>query len=161
MANYLVIFDFDNTLIDGNTDSVILDLVPGLREASAEYKYRDKGWGEVMNNALNSIWQQRLQRKDIDECILSLKLTEIVKQMILSLSEKKMIDVIIVSHSNEYFIDTLLKDVGIESSVFKGVFSYPAEWKENGNLEVKRFHHEIVNCNFCPNDFCKGTFNNL
>lgn len=156
MVNNLVVFDFDNTLVDGNTDSLILDMLPGLREAARNYQVDNKGWGEVMNSALETIWQRGLQKKDIDECILSLKLTASVKSMLLNLNENSEQDVIIVSHSNDYFIEILLKDAGIKKEEFIGIFTYPAEWKKQGNLEVKRFHQEIHTCDFCPNDFCKG-----
>ena len=156
MATRLVIFDFDNTLVDGNTDSLILEMLPGLREISRNYQSEGKGWGEVMDAALATIGKRGLKKNEIDECILALNITETVKNMLLKLLEDEQTDVIILSHSNDYFIDILLLDAGISSSHFKTISTYPAEWNDEGYLEVKRFHQEVVDCRYCPNDFCKG-----
>ena len=156
MPERLVIFDFDNTLVDGNTDSLILDLLPELRELSRNYKADGKGWGEVMNSALAVLRQKGLQKKDVDECILALKITDTVKSMLLNVTRDNKTDVIIISHSNEYFINAILLDSGIEKSYFKSIYTYPAEWDEKGQLKVKKFHQEAIKCKYCPNDFCKG-----
>ena len=158
MADHLVIFDFDDTLVDGNTDLLVLDMLPRLREASRNYKVEGKGWGEAMNDALETIGKNGLKKKDIDECILTLKITDTVKGMLLNLIKDDRADILIVSHANEYFIDLLLLDSGIDKSQLKRIFTYPAEWNDEGQLKVKRFHQENISCKYCPNDFCKGLY---
>ena len=155
MAEQLVIFDFDNTLIDGNTDALILDMLPMLGNISMYYEKGGRGWGEVMNSALETIAQSGLGKTDIDECILALKISEPVKCMLSMLMADERTDLIILSHSNEYFIDLLLLEFEIDKSKFNGIFTYPAEWNDK-QLRVKRFYEEKLECRYCPNDFCKG-----
>ena len=156
MAEQLVIFDFDNTLIDGNTDALILDMLPMLRNMSMNYDKEGRGWGEVMNSALEIIAQNGLGKADVDECILALRISEPVKYMLSMLMADERTDLIILSHSNEYFIDLLLLEFGIDKSKFNGIFTYPAEWNDEEQLRVRRFYEQKLECTYCPNDFCKG-----
>ena len=53
MCNYLVVFDFDHTIVDGNTD-VVVQSVPGFPKVSKEdkekWKEEDKKleWNKLM-----------------------------------------------------------------------------------------------------------------
>ncbi len=153
----LIIFDFDNTLVDGNTDMVVLDLAPHLklRKFTSESQKQGKGWGEAMGLALGQLHTYGLDKSQIDECVLKLKFFDHLPELLSKLKESGKNDTIILSHANDYFIDILLKKAGLES-VFKAVHTYPAKWTTEGCLKVDRYHNEDVNCRYCPVDCCKG-----
>eukprot|EP00795_Rhopilema_esculentum_P014547 gene14547-5615_t len=153
----LVVFDFDNTLIDGNTDSVIIDMFPDLKTTARTYRSEGKGWGETMHSILDKIsGKHGRTREHIDSCIYQLEIPKTVKQMFSRIVNLKKSDLIIVSHSNEYFIDILLNMADINKSTFKNILTYPAVWTDKGSLEVQRFHSHVIDCAYCPNDFCKA-----
>eukprot|EP00794_Sanderia_malayensis_P003713 gene3713-4233_t len=155
----LIIFDFDNTLVDGNTDMVVLDMIPRLNLRKLAHNYADdptKGWGEAMCFALQELHKNGLGKKEIDNCLLKLEFF-INGSFLNEIGHTRNNDIIIVSHSNDYFIDVLLKKVEASSAI-KDVLTYPATWTANGRLQVDRFHEEIIQCKYCSGDFCKGLF---
>ena len=153
----LVVFDFDNTLIDGNTDSVIIDMFPDLKTTARTYQSEGKGWGETMHLILDKIsGKHGRTREDINSCIYQLEIPKTVKRMFSRLVNFEKSDMIIVSYSNECFIDILLNMADIDKSTFKNILTYPAVWTDKGSLKVQRFHSHVIDCEYCPNDFCKG-----
>eukprot|EP00794_Sanderia_malayensis_P003714 gene3714-4234_t len=153
----LIIFDFDDTLINGCSVMTMLDIVPGLNlrmQAHNVAVVREKGWGEAMSFALQQLHIHGLSKVEIDECLLFLDFF-VGQSFFHKLCQSSSNDVIILSHSNEHFIEVLLKKVGATCAINE-VLTYPASWTTNGRLEVKRFHDDVIQCQYCPGDFCKG-----
>ncbi|XP_066921505.1 pyridoxal phosphate phosphatase PHOSPHO2-like [Clytia hemisphaerica] len=156
----LLIFDFDNTIIDKNTDSEIIKAqnLYGKCLSGKRYLKNDLGWAETMSLALADLHQNNISQKDIDKIIEDIPLTpgfETVFEFIRQNRER--CECIMLSHSNSYFIDLLVKKYSI-GDCFDSIHTYEAEWMKDGPLLVKPYHPFLVNCQICPPDFCKGVF---
>lgn len=99
----LLIFDFDNTIIDKNTDSEIIKAqnLYGKCLSGKRYLKNDLGWAETMSLALADLHQNNISQKDIDKIIEDIPLTpgfEKVFEFLRQNQEK--CECIMLSHSN-------------------------------------------------------------
>lgn len=157
----LIIFDFDHTIIDKNTDQEIINAQSLLGKciSAKNYFQNNVGWAESMTYTLKDLHGSNVSKEQIDKIILDIPLTYGMNELFNTLrSHKEKHDCIMLSHSNTYFIDLLLKKHGIEDC-FDSIHTYHCEWQgEKGPLLVKPYDSLSVYCKICPPDFCKGVF---
>lgn len=146
----LVVFDFDHTLVDGNTDTWVTKLSPMAKTAISENCKKQMCWTNIMQNVFTILHQENFSQQDYENCLKSLQFIEGMKETCEFVMENN-IPCIIISDSNTYFIDHLLVRDGL-NKVFCEVYTNPAEWKE-GCLHVKRYHSH--QCSICPPNLCK------
>lgn len=146
----LVVFDFDYTLVDGNTDTWITKLSSKAKTAINDGRNKQMCWTNIMQNVFKTLNQENFSQQDYVNCLKSLQFIEGMKETCEFIFRNN-IPCIIISDSNTYFIDHLLKRDGLEH-VFCEVFTNPAKWKE-GCLHVERYHNH--GCGLCPANLCK------
>ena len=152
----LVVFDFDHTLVDDNSDPWVLQL---LRKAELEVsKMRRSGtcWTDCMQRGFRLLHQSGITRETIRERLELIPLTDSMKQTLHLLSSRPRNDVIIISDSNSVFIDIILSHHGL-SRMFKAILTNPAHFDADGLLCVS-YHCRIPHhCHRrCPPNMCKG-----
>lgn len=155
----LLIFDFDNTIIDKNTDAEIVKAqsIWGQCVAAKNFFTNAVGWAESMSYTLRDLHESNFSRKKIDQVILGIPLTDGMQNVFDVLnSNKNAHDIIMLSHANSYFINLLSRKYNF-GLCFDEIFTYESEWKGfEGPLVVKAHDEVEVNCSICPSDFCKG-----
>ena len=150
-ARILVIFDFDHTLVDGNTDTWITKLQPSAMQLIREHQRNGWCWTDIMDKVFGNLHAENLKKEDFNRCFESLKFTAGMKEACNFLHEKG-VSTIIISDSNSYFIDHLLQRDSL-CHIFCSVYTNPAEWDSNGCLHIEQYHkHE---CSVCPPNLCK------
>jgi len=160
----LIIFDFDNTVIDKNTDGEIIRAQSLLGQCISAKNYfkNDVGWAESMSYTLKELHLNNINKQEIDKIILDIPLTPGFDEVFDTLRKhKERFDCIMLSHSNTYFIDLLVKKYNL-GNCFDSIHTYECEWQgkdESGPLYVKPYDTLSVDCDICPPDFCKGIFN--
>ena len=148
----MLVFDFDHTVVDGNTDVKILDNL-GSKKDDIQYD-SSLGWTEHMKQIFLKCEKLGVTEGDM---ILVLKQLEMTKGMntlfetIRALKDK--IKVIIASDSNSWFIDILLSHFLIQDVVDE-VHTNPADW--NDNLLVLERYTTNEQCPKCPINMCKS-----
>ncbi|XP_031551251.1 pyridoxal phosphate phosphatase PHOSPHO2-like [Actinia tenebrosa] len=147
----LIVFDFDHTLVNGNTDTWITKLHEPTMAAIKINRKRGLCWTNIMDLVFQQLHEQNYSRQDLEKCLETLKFIEGMKETCEHICDSK-IPAIIISDSNTYFIDHLLKRDNL-SHVFSHVATNPAQWNENGRLQVTRYHSH--GCSFCPKNLCK------
>lgn len=154
---YLVIFDFDNTLISKNTDQEIIrtQSLVGKCVSAKNWFTNTVGWAESMSFTLKELHENNFSKQDIDNIIKTIPLLDGMLNAINVLKDKKdNVELVMVSHSNSYFIDILLREFNM-GSLFDIIYTYQSEWI-NEQLFIKPYDVPHTMCELCPIDFCKG-----
>lgn len=152
--NILVAFDFDHTLIDDNSDVRVQSLaVDGYIPDKIRKLRKTDGWILFMNGVFQLLHQQGTTPKQILDCIVDIKWTQGMIELLHFLDQKSY-EMIIISDSNSVFIDAILNAANVHS-VFKGIFTNNADFDENGCLRVYPYHHQDW-CNLSTENMCKG-----
>uniref|UniRef100_A0A8C6S2Z2 Phosphatase, orphan 2 n=1 Tax=Neogobius melanostomus TaxID=47308 RepID=A0A8C6S2Z2_9GOBI len=150
----LIVFDFDHTLVDENSDMWVIRCLPhGMLPDSVENSYRKGHWTEYMGTVMKYIGEQNVTPDQICSVMETIPFTDGMKDLLTHISEHKTsIDCLVVSDSNSLFIEWILRASGLDSAVDK-VFTNPATINDQGYMEVRR--HHAHNCAKCPVNMCK------
>lgn len=151
----LVVFDFDHTLVDGNSDTWVIKCAPDqcipdwLKDS-----YQKGRWTEYMGRVLTYLGDNAVSRDTVRSVMETLPFTDgMVDLLKFIASNKNCIDCIIISDSNTLFIDWILQGAGVQAAVDR-VFTNPARFDERGYMIVECYHsHE---CRQCPVNMCKN-----
>eukprot|EP00092_Neocalanus_flemingeri_P024558 GFUD01026636.1.p1 GENE.GFUD01026636.1~~GFUD01026636.1.p1 ORF type:complete len:243 (+),score=66.13 GFUD01026636.1:44-772(+) len=153
----LLVFDFDHTVTNLNTDVEVQKLAPGGEiPASSEMRglYSDKGWTDFMGAVFALLHENNVTQAEI----LSLMAGMAFTPHMISLLEESVRDlgatIIIISDSNSVFIEHILKVRKLDHLVDK-VFTNPANWTKEGKLVIKPYHHQET-CTLSTKNLCKG-----
>lgn len=150
-ARLLAVFDFDHTLVDGNTDTWITKLHPCTMQLIREHQQYGWCWTNIMDKVFEVLHSEKFLKNDFVTCLESLKFTAGMKETCNYLQSNS-VSTIIISDSNSYFIDHLLERDSLHCT-FCSIYTNPAGWRSDGRLHVERFHeHE---CTVCPLNLCK------
>ncbi|PVG01207.1 hypothetical protein CPB86DRAFT_699888 [Serendipita vermifera] len=159
--NILIVFDFDWSFVDQDTDRWVFEVNSlGLRRKMENLESTVQ-WTDVVAMMLRDGHSKGMTREDIEN---ALKILPVHPAMIravnhLKKSEDPVVTFFCLSNSNEVFIDTILKDKKLDD-LFYRITTNPAEWQDDGLLVVRRRidpngpqHSCTVGCS--PN-MCKG-----
>lgn len=154
MAKNLAVFDFDHTIIDGNSDVEITKLL-NKKHIPKEIKelHKSDGWTAFMQAIFELLHRQGIKEKAIKTLISSLPAVPGMPELIKVLNENFNTDIIIISDSNSYFINSWIDANNLESNILK-VFTNPANF-ENDLLHIKMYHLQD-SCKLSTKNLCKG-----
>lgn len=147
--NLLIVFDFDHTIVDGNTDTWITEL---WEDSKKLMKNRDLCWTDRMANVFSILHEKQFTKEDFVGCLQTLPFTEGMREL-LDFIKTQNIECIIISDSNSFFIHCILEYGNVLNSVQK-VYTNPAKWTESQLLTIHHYHSH--NCKQCPPNLCKG-----
>ncbi|CAH0550281.1 unnamed protein product [Brassicogethes aeneus] len=155
MAFNLIAFDFDHTIVDDNTDTVVAALINKNQiPDSLRTLYRKDGWTSYMQGIFKLLHQNDIKESRILEAIKSIKPVPGICELIQKAHNDLNCHVIIISDSNTYFIEHWLKYHELDKYVAK-VFSNPAELDSMGLLNIKMYHFQDY-CKLSSKNLCKG-----
>ncbi|KFR10275.1 Pyridoxal phosphate phosphatase PHOSPHO2 [Opisthocomus hoazin] len=151
---FLLVFDFDHTIIDENSDTWIVKCAPekklpnGLRNS-----YRPGHWTEYMGRVFVYLGENGVKEDEMKRTMTTIPFTAGMVDLLGFIGEnKELFDCIIVSDSNTVFIDWILKAADCHE-VFDEVFTNPAAFSSAGYLTVQSCHAHL--CAKCPKNLCK------
>ncbi|XP_036400568.1 pyridoxal phosphate phosphatase PHOSPHO2 isoform X2 [Megalops cyprinoides] len=150
----LVVFDFDHTLVDDNSDTWVIKCTP--EQSLPDWltnSYQKGRWTEYMGRVMSYIGDQAVSRDTVRSVMETVPFTDGMIELLTFISQNKnRVDCIIISDSNTLFIDWILRAAGVQSAV-DCVFTNPAAFDERGYMSVRCHHsHE---CGQCPVNLCK------
>ncbi|XP_049455514.1 pyridoxal phosphate phosphatase PHOSPHO2 [Epinephelus fuscoguttatus] len=154
MKKTLMVFDFDHTVVDDNSDTWVVRCLPDQTlPDSVKNTYRKGHWTEFMGRVMNYIGDQQVSPDRVRSVMESIPFTPGMSDLLTFILEhKSTIDCIIISDSNTMFIDWILQAYGFQAAVDQ-VFSNPAKVNDLGYTEVQ--HHHSHDCKRCPVNLCK------
>ncbi|XP_036427373.1 pyridoxal phosphate phosphatase PHOSPHO2 isoform X1 [Colossoma macropomum] len=150
----LVVFDFDHTLVDDNSDTWVVRCAPEQSlPAWLKASYEKGRWTEYMGRVLSYLRDQSIYPDTIRSVLETIPFTDGMVELLTFISQNKHdIDCIIVSDSNTLFIDWILEVHGVKGAV-DSVFTNPASIDNGGYIGVQCFHSH--QCENCPVNLCK------
>lgn len=152
----LVVFDFDETLVDCNSDSWIHKLAPGGKIPD-ELEYRHgQDYFKHVQAVITYLHQNGVTRKDYVDCLSKMPpVSGMFDTLIETLGRlKDQFDMIILSDSNSFFISSYLKSKQCED-LFSTVLTNSAIFCEDGSLKVEEYHIQD-HCSISARNLCKG-----
>ncbi|KAG8238311.1 hypothetical protein J437_LFUL017846 [Ladona fulva] len=152
VGRLLAAFDFDHTIIDGNSDTKVRDLLP-VDKIPEEVRrlYRSDGWTVYMRSIFKILHQNNFGKEELLREVRNIPLTSGMDELLKWLRSVDS-EIIVISDSNSVFINDYLINSGIEVD---RVFTNPAEFNESGCLEIEMYHLQDW-CSLSTKNLCKG-----
>ncbi|KAF8768369.1 pyridoxal phosphate phosphatase PHOSPHO2-like [Argiope bruennichi] len=153
----LVCVDFDNTLVDCNTDVEIKKVLHGkeIPEEIESLSKVSKGWTAYMRELFKFLHKSNITKEDYIRCLTQLPMVQGMKELLLQMYESGDCEIIILSDANSFFVQTILRHHQVNGTVSK-IFTNPAEFDKDGCLQIKEFQNQ-TSCTRCPPNLCKGS----
>ena len=172
----LAVFDFDNTIINVNSDTYIDKLVAAKRprntEASSGFKYpseieaacQEYNWTHRMNKVFEYMRQTHsITKQEILDCLREIKLDAAMCELIRTLRHDHDYELVILSDANTVFIEEILLNHGLHDK-FAKIYTNPGRFDEHEQLIVTPFNEIFnpsngpFNCEtqMCASNICKG-----
>lgn len=156
MAGIVVVFDFDKTIIDVDSDNWVVD------ELGATDLFNQllptMPWNSMMDKLMNELHSQGKTIEDIEEVLKRVPIHPWVVPAIKT-AHSFGCDLRIVSDANMFYIETILKHLGLRD-YFSEINTNPGYVDEEGRLRIQPhhdFHTSSHGCtNPCPPNMCKG-----
>ncbi|KAM7483825.1 hypothetical protein LguiB_008408 [Lonicera macranthoides] len=155
MAGIVVIFDFDKTIIDLDSDNWVVDEL-GFTDLFNQL-LPTMPWNSLMDRMMKEIHSNGKSIEDIEEV---LKRVPIHPRIIPAIKSAHALgcDLRIVSDANFLYIETILKHLGVRD-YFSEINTNPGFVDDYGKLRIFPFHdfHTAPHgCTLCPPNMCKG-----
>ncbi|KAJ8439012.1 hypothetical protein Cgig2_028458 [Carnegiea gigantea] len=155
MAGILVVFDFDKTIIDCDSDNWVIDEL-GFTELFNRL-LPTMPWNTLMDTMMREMHAQGVK---IDQIVEVLKRVPIHPRIVpaIKAAHDARCDLRVVSDANQFFIETILNHLGVRDC-FKEINTNPGFVDEEGRLRTLPFHDfkkSPHGCNRCPPNMCKG-----
>lgn len=163
----LIVFDFDGTLIQENSDLVPFKelsfgkaLVP--RFASLR-KEQGMGWTQVMQTQLAELaTQEGYSKAGLLSCMRDIKMDPVLCHALKTLKgcQTPQVKLVIASDANTVFIEEILTANGIDNDTFASIYTNSGTWSTSDVLDVQPYQpldapHECPR--LCPPNMCKTT----
>lgn len=150
----LAAFDFDQTIIELNSDVVVRALVD-RKQISQEVEniVSTQGWTEYMQEIFRILHKSSIKPARIKKAVIELNEVPGMVKCIKTLKQLNF-DIIIISDSNSVFINEWITAHNLHDTI-KEIFTNPAHFDENGLLIIKPYHHQ-TECKISAANMCKG-----
>lgn len=153
----LVVWDFDWSLINENSDTWVLEQLLGPSKSEQLItQHRNRGWTQLMDMALGEVHAAGHSAEDIRGSLRRIPIhpgaLEAVRAARTAGAEQR-----ILSDANTVYIDAVLDDQQL-CSAFAEVATNPARYEESGQLRVRAHQPPGAphGCELCPSNLCKG-----
>ncbi|XP_054623384.1 probable phosphatase phospho1 [Dunckerocampus dactyliophorus] len=151
---FLILFDFDETIINENSDDAVLQALPDQQLPDwLKSSYREGHYNEYMQQILAYMSEQGVSPDAIHSAVERIPPTPGLLNLLQFLqSHQQDFELAVVSDANMYFIETWLKHAGVRH-LFRRIFTNPASFDAVGRLVLMPFHTH--SCPRCPDNMCK------
>ncbi|KAK2406337.1 inorganic pyrophosphatase [Trifolium repens] len=155
MSNIVIVFDFDKTIIDCDSDDWVID----------QLGFTDFFNQLLPTTPLNSLMERMMMEfhshgKTIEDIETVLHRIPIHQRIIYAIKSAHALgcDLRIVSDANTFFIETFLKHLGIREC-FSEINTNPGYVNQEGRLRILPYHDfnkASHGCPLCPSNMCKS-----
>ncbi|KAL4334992.1 hypothetical protein GQ457_07G031380 [Hibiscus cannabinus] len=157
MAGIVVVFDFDKTIINCDSDNWVIDEL-GFTDLFNQL-LPTMPWNSVMDKMMKEI---HAHGKTIADIVEVLKRTPVHPRIVPAVKSAHALgcELRIVSDANMFFIETILEHLGLKE-YFCEITSNPGFVNEQGRLRIFPYHDFTKSShgcglNLCPPNMCKG-----
>lgn len=155
MEGIVVVFDFDKTIIDIDSDNWVVDEL-GFTDLFNQL-LPTMPWNSLMDRMMREMHEQGVK---IDDIVNVLQKVPIHPRIIPAIKSAHAAgcDLRIVSDANTFFIETILNHLGLRGYLSE-INTNPGYVDEQGRLRIEPYHDFTKTphgCNLCPPNMCKG-----
>nr|XP_012379491.2 phosphoethanolamine/phosphocholine phosphatase isoform X2 [Dasypus novemcinctus] len=151
---FLLTFDFDETIVDENSDDSIVRAAPGQRlPESLRATYREGFYNEYMQRVFKYLGEQGVRPRDLRAVYEAIPLSPGMGDLLQFLAKQgTCFEVILISDANTFGVESALRAAG-HHGLFRRIFSNPSGPDARGLLALRPFHSH--SCARCPANMCK------
>ncbi|NXK98500.1 PHOP1 phosphatase, partial [Formicarius rufipectus] len=151
---YLLVFDFDETIVDENSDDSVVGAAPGgALPAPLQQSLNSGSYNEYMQRVLAFLGDQGLRVGDFKAIYEKIPLSPGMPELFQFLSKNhELFEIILISDANMFGIEAKLRAAGVHS-LFRKIFSNPSSFDKRGYLTLGPYHSH--KCLDCPANMCK------
>ncbi|KAG0005116.1 hypothetical protein BGZ65_011953 [Modicella reniformis] len=154
----LVVFDFDWTLIEADSDYWVVEKLGGDLAQAQQDLVQEVQWTDLQDQLLRELHSRGITRQDLEKTLRKIPFT-IEMITALRMMKSQGAELCILSDANTFYIDTILKAYEIDQ-LFTKVITNPAHFDDRGRLRIERFHGLDKDPHGCPmpchENLCKG-----
>lgn len=153
-AGIVVVFDFDKTIIDVDSDNWVVDSL-GFTELF-ERLLPTMPWNALMDTMMGELHARGKTLGDVAEVLRAAPIDPRVPAAIRA-AHALGCDLRVLSDANAFFIDTILEHHGLRGC-FSEVNTNPSHVDADGRLRIGPYHAAPHGCGVgtCPPNMCKG-----
>ena len=155
----LVVFDFDWTLVNENTDTfVVRRLAAAVHDGMGGMRARFPCWTDLMDECFRRMHEEHgVGRADVERALAEIPVMPAMVEAARLADAHPGADLAIVSDANSVFIDVVTRAVGLGDEAARAcVRTNPARW-DGERLRVARYHDgSVCAARRCPANMCKG-----
>lgn len=158
---WLVLFDFDHTMIDVNSDTYIFEkLSPSIyNQFSIATKSTDYiGWTNLMRQQLLALSTEldQYSKQLVIDCLHTIKINHKLCNVLIQLCSAGT-PMSIISDANTIFINEIIH-VNQLDHIFhsNNIYTNPAQYIDNDIIDVQPYCTVSHNCIRCPSNLCKS-----
>nr|XP_035157188.1 phosphoethanolamine/phosphocholine phosphatase isoform X4 [Callithrix jacchus] len=151
---FLLTFDFDETIVDENSDDSIVRAAPGQRlPESLRATYREGFYNEYMQRVFKYLGEQGVRPRDLRAIYEAIPLSPGMGDLLQFVAKQgSCFEVILISDANTFGVESALRAAG-HHSLFRRILSNPSGPDARGLLALRPFHTH--SCARCPANMCK------
>lgn len=151
---FLVLFDFDETIISENSDDSAVCLLPSRELPSwLISSYREGHYHEFSAKIMAYLADQGVTKESLQSGVERIPANPGILDLFRYLqSHQKDFELVVVSDANTFFIETWLESHGVRH-LFRRIFTNPSHFDAKGCLVLRPFHSH--SCQRCPENMCK------
>jgi len=155
----LVIFDFDWSMTDQDTDRWVFEVLAPKIRREMENVEKSMQWTDIVALSLREAHAKGITKEQILDALRIMPFHPAMIRAVKDLKAKGQTTFLCLSNSNTVFISTLLEAKNL-ADLFETIVTNPAEWRENGMLDLRRRvdpdgpqHNCPIGCSV---NMCKG-----
>lgn len=150
----LVVFDFDKTIVDCDSDNWVVDSLGATRRF--DDLLRHLPWNHAIDAMMGELHAEGRTAEDVAACLRAAPLSPHVAAAIES-AHARGCELRVLSDANAFFIDTVLDHHGLRGC-FTEVNTNPSRVDADGRLRIGPYHAAPHGCGVgtCPPNMCKG-----
>nr|XP_044986252.1 phosphoethanolamine/phosphocholine phosphatase-like [Jaculus jaculus] len=151
---FLLTFDFDETIVDENSDDSIVRAAPGQQlPESLCATYRKGYYKEYRQRVFKYLGEQGVRPRDLRAVYEAIPLSPGMSDLLQFVAKQgSCFEVILISDANMFGVESALRAAG-HHSLFCRILSNPSGPDVRGLLSLRPFHTH--SCVRCPANMCK------
>ncbi|KAF8160790.1 phosphatase phospho-type [Crassisporium funariophilum] len=137
VTKQLVVFDFDWSMADQDTDRWIFEvLAPDLRRKMKNLKDEIQ-WTDLVAQSLREAHARGITKEQILHALQTMPYHPAMVRAVSKLKADGKTTFLCLSNANSVFISTILEAKGLQN-LFEEIITNPAEWENSGLLNLRR-----------------------
>ncbi|CAH4036016.1 pyridoxal phosphate phosphatase PHOSPHO2-like isoform X1 [Pieris brassicae] len=147
----LAVFDFDHTIVDEDSDAIIISRLREKRPPP-EYDSGTRDWTPYMSVVFEHAFSAGFHPSEILDSIASMRPTPGMRELITTLAEQGW-DVVILTDANTVFVNHWIKTNELQDAITT-IVTNRAFW-QNDRLFIEPCMRQ-TSCRLCPSNLCKS-----